>query len=207
MSAIITGITNMKDDRICISCYEETNKRYIRPLLKHNHLRVNFLSEYNVSLGTKISLSYTEVHTPPPHIEDVWIDLNSVTVLDQFTKTQFKDFITSISDNCVEDIFGYEIELISGQPVVPDGFGRKSLGAIVCRNCSVYQDQYGKLRCDLIDVKGREYRHIPVVARDEWVCPQGTFSHIPIRLSLSRLWQKKGMEESFYWLQVSGVIR
>jgi len=207
---VITGITSMKDDHICISGYDVINRKYLRPLIEGTHLTSNFLSAYNdlIKLGSTIIFNITNpTHDPiSPHSEDIWIDPHSVNVTNHKSKNQFKEFIVSICDENMEDIFGYEIELIEGQPVLPKGAGSRSLGSIISRKCRVYLDHVGKFRCDLIDASGCEFRHIPIVGIDEWVRQLGEFSNVPIRLSLSRLFQKDRICEPYYWVQVSGII-
>ncbi|MCK9336123.1 MAG: hypothetical protein M0Q99_12525 [Candidatus Cloacimonetes bacterium] len=151
-------------------------------------------------------MSYTETQASPPHIEDKAFDPSTVKVLDSMTRDQFSSFIESIADESVESIFGYEIELINGQPILPEGSGARSLGAIMGRKCSIYSDHIGKSRCDFVDQSGCEYRHLPIVGRDEWVKKPGNYQNVPIRLSLTRLFQKSDESEPVYWMQVSGVI-
>jgi len=207
---VITGITNMSVGYICISGYDMSTRRYFRPIIPGSHIAELFLSSHNspIELGStvELDLSYTETQASPPHIEDKAFDPSTVKVLDSMTRDQFSSFIESIADESVESIFGYEIELINGQPILPEGSGARSLGAIMGRKCSIYSDHIGKSRCDFVDQSGCEYRHLPIVGRDEWVKKPGNYQNVPIRLSLTRLFQKSDESEPVYWMQVSGVI-
>ena len=207
---IITGITNMSIGYICVSGYDMAARKYIRPIIPGSHIMESFLSSFNtpIDLGSTIELdlSYTETLASPPHIEDNPFDTSTVKVLDSMTRVQFRSFIESIADDSVESIFGYEIELINGQPILPEGSGTRSLGAIMGRKCTVYCDHMGKSRCDFVDQSGYEYRHLPIVGRDDWIKKPGNYLDVPIRLSLTRLFQKDDDSEPVYWMQVSGVI-
>ncbi len=207
---IITGITNMSEGHICFSGYDVQTRKYIRPILPGSHILESFLHSYNdtIALGSTIELQllYSETKALPPHIEDNPFDLSSISVLDSMSKPQFQQFLSSFADETVESIFGYEIELINGQPILPEGSGHRSLGSIICRNCTVYLDHMGKARCDFIDQSGCEYRHLPIVGRDEWIKKPGIYKGIPIRLSLTRLYKKDDHSEPVYWMLVSGVI-
>lgn len=207
---VITGITNMSVGYICISGYDMSARKYIRPIIPGSHIAESFLSSHNspIELGStvELDLSYTETQASPPHIEDKSFDPSTVKVLDSMTRVQFRSFIESIADESVESIFGYELELTNGQPILPEGSGARSLGAIMGRKCSIYNDHMGKSRCDFVDQSGCEYRHLPIVGRDEWVKKTGNYQDVPIRLSLTRLFQKDDESEPVYWMQVSGVI-
>ena len=207
---IITGITNMSESFICISGFDREEKKYIRPVLSKGQLTEQFLSDYNdkIELGSILELDFIPPISAasPPHIEDTLFHQFSGKVLDKRNKKQFQEFIVSIADRSVEDIFGYEIELIKGQPVLPQGTGNRSLGTIICRKCNVVIDYSRKARCDFIDQFGNEFRHLPITGRDEWIKKPGNYTNVPVRLSLTRLFQKDKNSEPFYWLQVSGVI-
>lgn len=207
---VIVGITNMKEDRICISGYDLNRSRFLRPLLPYCHITIDFLNRFNktISLGSVVDLELIGNFKSgnKPHCEDVDINPQSVSIVDGMTKKDFKQFLLTVSDICLEDIYGNDLELIKGQPVVPEGAGLRSLGVIVCRRCTTYKSHLGRIRCDIVDKSGGEYRNIPVVARDEWAKPIGEFRDVPIRMGLSRLWKKDDMEEPYYWVHVSALI-
>ena len=122
IQAIITGITNMKNDNICISAYDADKRAFIRPLLVGSRLSSSFLSRFNglIRIGTQIEFDVVPPpHEPiPPHSEDTWIEPNSVIIKHQLDYPQFKDFISSIVDKDITSIYGYGVELLDGQPVV-----------------------------------------------------------------------------------------
>lgn len=61
---VIVGITNMKDDRICISGYDLLKNRFLRPLLPQNHITGDFLNRFNetIHLGSVVEV---ELVGPP----------------------------------------------------------------------------------------------------------------------------------------------
>lgn len=206
----IIGITNMKEDHICISGYDLNKKRFLRPLMPQGRILVSFLSRFNdtINLGSIVEVEL--VGTPKidnkPHCEDVEINPQTVKVLGRLKHTELKDFLISISDIRLEDIYGEDLELVGGQPVLPEHSGLRSLGVIVCRKCFVYQNHLGRIRCDFTEQSGAEYRNIPVVARDEWAKPLGSFADVPLRMGLSRLWKKEGTEVPYYWVHISAIV-
>ena len=207
---VIVGITNMKEDRICISGYDINNNRFLRPLLPHSHITTDFLTRFNESIHLGSLVNIELVSSPKinnkPHCEDVEINPDSVKVIGKMVQRKYKEFLISISDDSIEGIYGEDLELLNGQPVLPEDSGVRSLGVIVCRKCSVYHNHLGRTRCGVTDKSGAEYRNIPVVSRDEWARPLGEFVNVPLRMGLSRLWKKEGMEESFYWVHVSAIV-
>jgi hypothetical protein len=210
IQAIITGITNMKDDNICISAYDANKRVFIRPLLVGSRLSSSFLSRFNglIRIGTQIEFDVVPPpHEPiPPHSEDTWIEPSSVIIKHQLDYPHFKDFISSIVDKDITSIYGYGVELLDGQPVIPPESGERSLGAIICRKCIVYSDYMGKIRCDITDRSGSVYRKVPVVARDEQYKKIGEYTNIPIRMGLSRPFKKSIHEEEYCWVHVSAIF-
>lgn len=208
--AIITGITNMKDDFICVSAYDMDKRLFVRPLLVGSRLSSCFLSQFNdrICIGTQIEFDIVPPpHAPlPPHCEDTWIDPSSVLVKRQMAYPQFRDFVCSIVDNDITAIYGYGVELLDGQPVLPPESGERSLGAIICRKSTVYSDYMGKTRCDITDRSGSIYRKIPVVARDEQYKKIGEYTNIPIRMGLSRPYRKSIHDEEYCWVHVSAIF-
>lgn len=206
---IISGITNMRDKHICVSANDMQSGVFVRPLLTTSRLTVDFLTRPGgcLRVGSQVEFEVLSgLHKPiAPHCEDIWINPDNIKILAHMDYPRFKEFVAGIADHDVCAIYGPGLELLDGQPVVPPDCGKRSLGAIICRECTVYIDHTGKTRCDVIDKTGCLYRKIPVVARDECFRREGVYRDIALRMGLSRPYRKSEHDEEYCWVHVSGV--
>ena len=104
----ITGITSMKDSRICMSGYNMETQMYYRPILPDQHLTNTFLHQPNgdISLFSLVTFekSTIDVNENPPHIEDFpitgkVIDINNNLINNDEQKT----FLRKIADKTIEN--------------------------------------------------------------------------------------------------------
>jgi len=77
---------------------------------------------------------------------------------------------------------------------------------VIAKKCKVYVNSQGWTRVDLCDKTGYELNNVPCVAHDGEYRSPGVYSDIPIRLGLTRLWKKDGLDELTHWIQISGVF-
>ncbi len=168
----ITGITKMKDDRICISGYDSITQKYYRPILEAGGLTSSFLNQYNpkISIFSLVTFTVIDSNIEPqkPHIEDIIVSKESIMVEnDMISIFDQNDFLKSISDNSIEDVFGDFIEVHDDHYVVLDECGKRSLGTIICQNCNVYKDANNNVRVNLIDQTGFELTNVKCVSYDD----------------------------------------
>lgn len=210
IEVVVTGITNMKDDHLCMSGYSNTEKKYRRPLVEGRAICFSdlIIGGQELTLGSTIGIDIIPSQTIPtaPHIEDTYITLPFRIIKKHESRTEFRKYLLTIAEQSIDTIFGPYIELLDDQPVIPSECGTRSLGTIIARECKVYLNSKGQTRVDIKDKNGKEYRNIPCVAKDDWIKPIGCFENPIVRLSLSRLWQKPHGVEPFFWMQVSGVV-
>ncbi|GJQ31180.1 MAG: hypothetical protein HBSAPP04_00190 [Ignavibacteriaceae bacterium] len=209
LEVIITGITLMKDEWRCISGYAPGTGKYFRPCIKGTHITEGFLANRPRSIEVFSRVVFTtegDANTPPPHSEDVYVSTGQILVKEPVAEPDSIPFLHSIADEGLVSIYGDYIEHFDNHFVVPTDCGHRSLGTIIARKCKCYLDPAGKTRIDLQDKTGFEVRNIPCVARDLQFRPTGTFTDVPVRMSLSRAWRRKENEDEYYWLQCSGVF-
>ena len=207
----ITGITSMKDSRICMSGYDMETQKYYRPVLLDQHLTDTFLHQPigDISLFSIVTFEKNTIciDRKPPHIEDFpitgeVIDINNDLINDDAKKK----FLSQIADEKIVDVFGHYIDVVDDHHVVLLDCGRRSLGTIVSPDCRVYLDSNGNTRVDFKDQTGYKLQNVKCVAFNKEYSKVGNYNNIPIRISLSRAWQKPGHSEAYYWIQVSGIF-
>jgi len=210
IALIITGLTDMKGDYRCISGYDRDNQRYLRPLLSNARIDHDFTFQKcgEIKLFSKVTFRIDSfIDKPiPPHIEDFYIHYELSNVEDTFGSSEIKNFFFQIADPSIKVVYGNYIEIANGYPVIPKGCGNRSLGTIISKRCKVYKNDRGRVRVDFIDQTGYQLNNVPCVAHDSEYKTEGIYENAPIRLGLTRLWKKEGMEEEFYWIQVSGIF-
>ena len=210
ISLIMVGLTDMGGEFRCISGYDNTQKKYFRPLLKNSRIDHNFCTQASKKIKLFREATY-EVESlfddaPAPHIEDIYVS-RLIEVKEIFkNEEQMKDFLHQISDPSIISVYGNFIEIVNAYPVVPESCGHRSLGTIIAKNCKVYKNDRGRVRVDIIDQTGYQLNNLPCVAHDMEYKKVGKYNNIPIRLGLTRLWKKDDMEEKFYWVQISEVL-
>jgi|TARA_B100001971_G_scaffold52719_1_gene47840 hypothetical protein len=207
----ITGITSMKDSRICMSGYNMETQMYYRPILPDQHLTNTFLHQPNgdISLFSLVTFekSNIDVDENPPHIEDFPITGKVIDINNNLINyDEQKTFLRKIADKTIADVFGHYIDVVDNHPVVLLDCGKRSLGTIVSPDCKVYLDQNGNTRVDVKDQTGYQLQNVKCVAFDKEYSNVGQYKNIPVRISLSREWTKPGHSESYYWIQVSGIF-
>ena len=209
ISLVMMGLTDMKDDLRCISGYDIKQKKYFRPLFKNKRIDHNFCTQPSREIKLfkeavyEVESSYT---APVPHIEHFHIS-KLIEVREIFKNNdEIKDFLYKISDPSIKSVYGDFIENVNGHPVIPKNCGYRSLGTIIARRCKVYKNNRGRVRVNITDQTGHKLINLPCVAHDMEYKQEGEYHEIPIRLGLTRLWKKDGMEEAFYWIQISEVF-
>lgn len=208
---IVFGITNMKDDKICLGGFEQETHKLYRLMDNAFFLHYSFLGLYNESIQTgsiiEVKLCELQPKISSPHVEDTNIDLNSPSIIGNKTREELFEIFSDVSNSSLALLFGYGMELVNGQPVIPEGMGERSIGILKCRKCNSYYDYQGKQRCDIIDFSGAEYRNVPIVARNEVDRPLGVFNDSIAIIGLTRLWLKDSLSEPFYWIIVACILQ
>ena len=207
----ITGITRMKDNRICMSGYSDEKGKYFRPLLRNEHLTESdlFYHRDRIKLFDSVifQLDPTTSNVVAPHIEDQHIIEIIDYKIDRInSKEEQINYLKEIADSSINSVFGDFIDIIDGHPVVLPDCGLRSLGTIISPKCEVFLDNRGSYRVNFQDQTGHRLEYVKCVAYDSEYAKEGQYKNIPVRISLTRLWKKTNDSESYYWVQVSNIV-
>jgi len=147
-SLIITDLTRMQGERVCIAGITE-DKLVIRPEFDYGGITEDWLLDSNIGIVirpfAKVQLDLVKSSPTPPHSED-WIIEKGYKKFERLLKPdEGRAFLQSILDESVVSIFGAEIHHGPGY-FIKEGEGNRSLGTIkVKRIASVFHnDNFGK---------------------------------------------------------------
>lgn len=130
----VTDVTRMQQGRVCVAGY--IGGRCVRPLL--GETGANPTEEWLWGAEEAIirpfavaELDFIDKGMPvtPPHTEDCLVTAGYSANLGQLSESQRKDFLRSIDDGSVEDIFEAPVINEHGH-YVEIGKGKRSLGTI-----------------------------------------------------------------------------
>jgi len=160
---IVTDITNMHADRICIAAINRQGQS-IRPLYKNRSIYRNWCSHsgHTIQQFSKIKLDLLYNRPMPPHTEDWIIDDNYKEVIGVIAETNRKSILEKILDPHVQSIFGAVINQDGQGRYIFTGQGNRSLGTVRVNALEDYHfgnyDGRNDYRLLFTDVAGNQYR-------------------------------------------------
>jgi hypothetical protein len=158
LSLIITDLTKMKGNRICIAGYQE-NLKCIRPViaggLDKHWLREN--QQFAIHPFAIVEFDMLEKGNPKrPHTEDQTLASLYRAKLRVLDRDQQETFLSKVDDLKVENIFGAPICFGPGY-YIREGEGERSLGTIGSPNIKeIYYDS-DNYRIAFIDAANKGY--------------------------------------------------
>ena len=130
---IITDITRMTHDFICIGAVKESGES-IRPLIPDQRIHQDWCcqGETYIQPFTKVLVDLLSNRPLPPHTEDWFFDPRSLEVIGILTEEEKHKLLKKIKDKYISSIFGAELEQADGQIAyfIRQGTGQRSLGTI-----------------------------------------------------------------------------
>lgn len=219
---VITDLSRMKEDRVCIFGFDE-KKRHIRPVIPYIGINEAYILDNEnkqiIKPFAEIEFDFIRPLPEPPHMEDCEINTEyKPKLIRNLPENESKRFLEDILDESVNAIFG---ESIQNHRYIITG-GSRSIGTIKINevltvNYSIKQSDKFDYRITFSDMKGEIY-NLPITDFafrkhcDDQIS-QGkkieqinqdlkeifNYGDLFLRVGLSRRWQE------FYWLLVSGV--
>lgn len=224
---IVTGLTKMSNDRVCMSVFDTESQCYRRPMFE-NRLQITVRTVEYINIFSVIELrpiNRIRENLQAPHLEDYIVEYS-----EQFREvfrlniTQQLDLLNQITYNSTYDLFNYPgnnptLLNYNNSYYVNPGTGRNSLGTIRAQRVRMYIDGYNSIRLDFTDMAGNQFKGVKFVSlvQIQWQYadvlqiieafnrfrPHQRF----VRLSLSRPYNpQNGWENPGCFLQVSEVL-
>ncbi|OCA86009.1 hypothetical protein A8F94_14285 [Bacillus sp. FJAT-27225] len=220
---VVTGLTNMSGERVCMSVYDTEAQCYRRPISQQRITQYTVQNIRPFSIVNLVPIPQGVLATLP-HIEDVHIQNTPIfREIGRLDQEEQELFLSDISENSVLDIFGHDFW---GQPYLNEYRGKfyvrpnqgiRSLGTIEVDYVRLYEDNFNnrKLKVDFTDMLGNFYSNIPYVSieqngwqnRNDFINTfnYGENSRKFVRLSLARAFRPDNWHEPVCFLQVSCI--
>lgn len=161
---IITDLTNMHADRICVAAVDN-HSRSIRPLFRNRHLFRNWCNQGNQTIQpfSRIQVDLIEHRSQPPHTEDWIMADNYLRVQGVLADREKRPLIESTLSPNVASIFGTPIMQVErAGTFVASGQGFRSLGTVLVNNVGkfshAYYEGHRDYRVSFSDQSGTQYR-------------------------------------------------
>jgi len=128
---IITDLSRMKEDRICIVGIDRDGNT-IRPIILYSGVKEDYILEKTGKLiitpFAEIEFKFIRPLPKPPHAEDWELDTNyRPRLIGRLSEDEGRELLESIADRSVKEIFGAVVQ--EGRYTNP-GEGHRSLGTI-----------------------------------------------------------------------------
>lgn len=217
---IITDVTKMSNDNVCIAGYDDT-LRCTRPVLSRGQLRKKHLfkdGELVIFPGAKVVFNFGSGISQPPHVEDIIFEETSIESMERATVREWKGVLTRTATQNVGELFTY-IE----DRCVPPGSPGPSIGTILPAEiptliCDYYKDP-PRPKMRFVDQGGIVKNNVPIsdlafrnlfdfyLAKYKGDCEQ-TVKLLNNKLANHDIYLRLGLSRSFRgccWLQVNGI--
>lgn len=160
---IITDVTRMSDDNVCIAGYDDS-LTCIRPVLSRGQLKKKHLfcaDKLIIFPGAKIVFNFGAGVSQPPHIEDIIFEEASIESRGRVIARQWREFLTRTTARNVDELFT-NIE----ERCVPPGSAGPSIGTIMpaealTLSCDYYKDP-PRPKMKFVDQSGIVKTNVPI---------------------------------------------
>jgi len=210
---IVTDLTRLKKDKVCLAGIDPINAELIRPT---PYLDQQECITRRILPGSKIRAEFVKIaDAKPPHVEDYqWKNWN---VVGSATSAEFHDLLAAISSPSICEGFGIEI---NDKCIPVDSAPGHSIITVktMVKLHSGYGNDLSKIKATITDAAGLALRYLTVNDFRFYQFAQekqsradlahlnkfiNSQSEIFIRLGLTRFYNTDG--RSGYWLQINGI--
>ncbi len=210
---IITGITRMNGDRICLSFYDTEKGYYLRPKRNGNYLTRSDLGSLRVYDVINCEVD-EDVHIRNPHVEDCHL-MGNIEFVRHLSGTEIDELLEDLAYESAIELYGVDArgENILFQEgtkwVVEPDTGELALGTVKVQSYQIYIDKFDKLKIDFTDIDGTFYEWVPIVSLEITNNPSNYTERYEgeayIRLSLATPHQTPSWNRELCTLQCSSV--
>lgn len=150
MHIVISHLTRMQPDYICVAGIEPETGRHIRPVLNRRRLGRNLLRKEGgvFEIGALVDLGATKNVGHAPETEDHEFSVESLRHRHRLQPDDFWKCLTETSHNKLESIFGDDLEQRESSCIVDINSGVASLGHLTPENIPYFAvNPWGKSAC------------------------------------------------------------
>lgn len=224
MRILISHLTRMRPGFVCIAGVATDLGVHIRPVLPGGRQLERRLLESEggpIALGTVVDIGPTEPQPVVPEVEDHGFVPENAAKVRAVKPEDFLSFLVSVTNLGLLDIFGPDLERLSGTAAaVPKGYGAASLGILKLESPSLWFEKYwgkpvvrmsfvdtdlGDLTLMVADIRLWESDHVTPSARDVELIGE-SLSGCFVSVGLTRAYEVSRYPGSRHWLQVNNVF-
>lgn len=220
MRIIVNHLTRMQPGYICVAGVDVSSGKHIRPVVGGRVTR-DLLACYGgpFDVATLVDLGPVEPVGHAPEVEDHSFIRSNVRKVNDVAPNNFWNFLKSVAQKQLKDIFGPELQQNGRTCALPLGTGLASLGCLKpVGRCHMYRDGFDSLRLQFTDgdlhvspavTDIRLYEDdqitpkIPVIVDIQRRISEGV--DIILSVGITRAWQKPNDTQERHWLQVNGI--
>lgn len=160
---IITDVTAMSGDNICIAGYDDS-LTCIRPVLARGQITKRHLfkeGELIIFPGAKVAFDFGAQISQPPHVEDVIFEEAAIEGRGKIATTRWKEILTQTGRQSIVELFA-NIQ----DRCVPHSSPGPSIGTFIpaetpTLRCDYYKDP-PRLRMRIVDHEGNITQNVPI---------------------------------------------
>jgi len=218
---VVNHLTRMMKGYICAAGIDPETQAHIRPVLPGMRLRTSVLDEQGgpFSMASLVDLGETHPCGNAPETEDVEFHLALASRVRTLSGEEFWKLLRSVSDSCLGDVFGSELEPVGHTLAIQEGKGVVSLGCLAPNRAPTLAiDRFDRIRALVAD--GESYYDLPVTdvrlyENDHQSPRQRVVQDIGERLArgvpvivsvgVTRPFAAREGEPALHWLQVNNL--
>jgi hypothetical protein len=206
---------------VCAAGIDPETQEHVRPVLPGMRLRTGILEEQGgpFSMAALVDLGETHPCGNAPETEDVEFHPSLAAKVRTLPGQEFWTLLRSVSESCLGDVFGSELESVGHTLAIEEGKGVVSLGCLAPkRPPTLAIDRFDRIRALVAD--GEIYYDLPVTdvrlyENDHQSPRQGIVAGIGERMArgvpvivsvgVTRAFAVRDGEPPLHWLQVNNL--
>ena len=222
MRIIVTHLTRMKGNRICVAGLDWKTGHHVRPVTPPSHQLTRQCLKGRgglFHLGAVVELGRVQYVGKPPEVEDFCFNPKKVRYVGALSEAEFREVLRAVAKGNLRDIFGDSLLKSKWSRVVMPGTGHASLGILSPRTRPVLFLRDGKIRMHLHD--GVSYCDLSVtdirLVRDDHTTPNTSLlaswidridsgADVILAVGLTRAFARHGDRWRWHWLQINNIF-
>jgi len=160
---VVNHLTRMMKGYICAAGIDTETQAHIRPVLPGMRLRANLLEPLGgpFNIAALVDLGETHPCGNAPETEDVEFQPARAAKVRTLPGEEFWKLLSSVSESCLGDVFGSELERVGHTLAIEQGRGVVSLGCIAPKRAPALAiDRFDRIRALVSDEAS--YYDLPV---------------------------------------------
>ena len=221
MRIVVNHLTRMMKGYICAAGIDPDTQTHIRPVLPGMRLRANLLEPLGgpFNMAALVDLGETHPCGNAPETEDVEFLPARAARVRTLAGEEFWKLLLSVSESCLGEVFGSELERVGHTLAIEEGRGVVSLGCIAPKRAPTLAiDRFDRIRALVADEAS--YFDLPVtdlrLYENDYQSPRERLVEnvgerlargVPVIVSVgvTRPFAAREGEPALHWLQVNNL--